>query len=285
MSNQPELGTGQDIWESMVKPRRETPRSLVSQALLTLQLTDRLPRDGSEAVATWPGVSVAVRLDRDAGNGLAGTAVIGYHLQTARETLAVEYHPAQHADPFEGCVSLTPAGSATEEGFCFHSLGLPVNKRQALADAFACHAAARAFTAMLDEAAVARRLVTELQEAQSTLNLAPLWLHLWPGLVWHDVFEVPLTGKRAALLRLFLLEAGRNSPVKAALEAQLAEETARRIADPDPDHATLARLVGRTADLDLHPDWWAAQNALWERRPWTGKTADLARALGFAVQA
>ena len=234
-------------------------------------------------MADWPGVSVAVRLALAAGNGLTGTAVIGYHLETARETLAVDYHPASSADPFEGCVSLTPAGGGTEEGFCFHSLGLPVNKRQALADAFARRAEERAFAAMLADAAVGRRLVTELQEAQSTLNLAPLWLHLWPGLVWHDVFEVPLIGKRAALLRLFLLEAGRNSPVKAALEARLADEAARRIAAPDPDHATLARLVGRAADLDLHPDWWAAQNALWQRRPWAGKTAELARALGFAV--
>ena len=47
-------GTGRDIWESMVKPRRETPRSLVSQALLSLALTDRLPMDGSEATADWP---------------------------------------------------------------------------------------------------------------------------------------------------------------------------------------------------------------------------------------
>jgi hypothetical protein len=75
----PEMGTGRDIWESMVKPRRETPRSLVSQALLSLALTDRLPMDGSEATADWPGVSVAVRLARQpAGNGLTGTAVIGY---------------------------------------------------------------------------------------------------------------------------------------------------------------------------------------------------------------
>ena len=283
VSNMPEMGTGRDIWESMVKPRRETPRSLVSQALLSLALTDRLPVDGSEATADWPGVSVAVRLTRQtAGNGLTGTAVIGYHLETARQTLAVEFHPAKGPDPFDGCVSLTPEGGDTEEGFCFQSLGLPVNKRQSLADAFARKAEETAFTAMLAQAAIGRRLVTELQEAQSTLNLAPLWLHLWPGLVWHDVFEVPLTGKRAALLRLFLLEAGRNSPVKNALEARLSDAMAQRIAGPDPDCATLTRLVARARELDLHPDWWPAQNALWERRPWAGKAAELAKALGFA---
>ena len=135
---------------------------------------------------------------------------------------------------------------------------------------------------MLGHAATGRRLVTELQEAQTTFNLAPLWLHLWPGLVWQDVFGVPLPKKRAALLRLFLLEAGRNSPVRAALEARLSAEAARRLTEPDPDFAALVRLVGRAEDLDLHPDWWPAQNALWERRPLAGKAAELGRALGLA---
>lgn len=283
VSNMPEMGTGRDIWETMVRPRRETPRSLLAQALLTLELEDRIPRDGSAAAAVWPGVTVTVALSEATPGSLAGTAVIGYHLETARQMLAIGYHPTSGADPFEGCVTMEPEGSDIEEGFCFASVGLPVNKRQALADAFARHAEETAFAAMLTSAATGRRLVTELQEAQSTLNLAPLWLHLWPGLVWHDIFGLPLPEKRAALLRLFLLEAGRNSPVKAALEARLSAAAARRITDPDPDFAALIRLVGRAVSLDLHPDWWAAQNALWEKRPWAGKAAALARALGFVA--
>ena len=57
----------------------------------------------------------------------------------------------------------------------------------------------------------------------------------------------------------------------------------RCITRPDPDAGLLARLVHHTADLDVRPDWWAAQNALWERRPFAGAMVDLARALGFAV--
>ena len=281
-SNDPEMGSGRDIWDNLVRPRREIPKSLVSQALLQLTLEDRLPAAGESAVAVWPGVTVAVRLDDPEDDARPGTARIRYSLETAVEALAIRYRPSPNADPFDGCVSLTPASGA-EEGFCLRDVGLPVNKRQSLADAFARHAEETAFAAMLAQAATARKLITELQEAQHTINLAPLWLHLWPGLVWHDVFDLPLAPKRAALLRLFLLEAGKDSPVKAALEARLAAETARRVAEPDPDWQQLARLVQRAVDLELHPDWWAAQNALWERRPFAGGTATLAKALGFAV--
>lgn len=281
VSNDPAMGTGRDIWETMVRPRRETQRSLVAQALLTLELEERLPRDGSRAEASWPGVGVVVSLTQTAPNVLAGTAVIGYRLETARQTLAVTYHPSADGDPFQGCVAMTPE-SGIEEGYSFNDVGLPVNKRQSLANAFARHAEETSFVAMLAQAATGRRLITELQEAQTTLNLAPLWLHLWPGLVWHDVFGLPLAEKKAALLRMFLLEAGHNSPVKAALEARLAAETARMLAGPDPDFAALVRLIGRAKALDLHPDWWAAQNALWERRPLAGQAAELGRVLGFA---
>ncbi len=282
VSNDPEMGTGRDIWEKLVRPRRETPRSLVVQALMTLALEDRLPAGGESAVAAWPGVSVTVNLEAPAGGVRTGAAIIRYALETASEDYAIAFRPSRSADPFEGCVTMSPVGGGVEEGVCFGTAGLPVNKRQALADAFARRAEAVWFETTLGRAATARRLVTELQEAQDTLNLAPLWLHLWPGLVWHDVFELPLPGRRAALLRLFLLEAGRNSPVKAALEARLAAEMTRRITRPDPDALGLARLVARCADLDLHPDWWAAQNALWQLRPFRGTMAELARALGFA---
>ena len=280
-SNDPAMGTGRDIWDTMVRPRRETPKTLITQGLLTLSLEDRLPAGGDAAVAAWPGVAVTVRLDDQTGDARTGTASIRYHLETATEDFAITFRPAPAADPFDGCVTLEPAAGGPEEGVCFQNVGLPVNKRQSLADAFARHAEAVFFKAMLAQAATARRLVTELQEAQDTINLAPQWLHLWPGLVWHEVFELPLPEKRAALLRLFLLEAGRNSPVKAALEARLGAEMVRCITRPDPDAGLLARLVHHTADLDVRPDWWAAQNALWERRPFAGAMVDLARALGF----
>ena len=281
-SNDPEMGSGADIWEHMVRPRRETPKSLVTQALVTLSLEDRLPTAGDRATADWPGVSVTVRLDDPEAGQRPGEVSIRYALETATEDFAVSFRPSPTPDPFDGCVTMVAAGGGPEEGVCFRDVGLPVNKRQSLADAFARHAEEGYFAGVLVQAATARRLVTELQEAQTTLNLAPLWLHLWPGLLWHEVFDLPLPDKREALLRLFLREAGHNSPVKAALEARLAAETARRIAAPDPDCRKLAKLVARCNDLDLHPDWWAAQNALWERRPFAGTAAELARALGFA---
>ena len=283
VSNEPAMGTGRDIWERLARPRRETPKTLVTQALLTLALEDRLPSGGSQAVAAWPGVDVAVRLDDPAGQIVQGTASIRYRLETASDDYVLTFTPSVTPDPFQGCATIQPAAGGLEEGFCFATAGLPVNKRQALADAFTRHAEAVFFSNNLTQAAIARSLVTERQEAQNTINLAPLLLPLWPGLLWHDVFELPLPAKRRELLHLFLKHTGHDSPVKAALEARIAAEAARLVSRPDPDWQLLARLVRHCADLDLHPDWWAAQNALWERRPFTGSAKELAQALGFAV--
>ncbi|MHC1791303.1 DUF3536 domain-containing protein [Solidesulfovibrio sp.] len=283
VSNEPAMGTGRDIWENLARPRRETPKTLITQALLTLALEDRLPAGGSKAVASWPGVDVAVGLDDATGATISGTASITYRLETAADVFALTFTPTATADPFQGCASIQPAGGGPEEGFCFHAVGLPVNKRQALADVFTRHAEAVFFVNNLAQAAVARSLVTERQEAQQTINLAPLLLPLWPGLVWLEVFELPLSEKRRELLHVFLNKVGADSPLKAALEARLAAETARLIERPDPDWQLLARLVQHAAALDLHPDWWAAQNALWERRPFAGSARELAGALGFAV--
>ncbi|OLN25483.1 Alpha-amylase/alpha-mannosidase [Desulfovibrio sp. DV] len=284
VSNEPAMGTGRDIWDNLAKPRRETPKSLITQALVTLALEDRLPAGGHDATVFWPGVDVTIRLEDATGETTSGTASILYRLETAADTFALTYTtPKAAADPFQGCASIQPATGGPEEGFCFQSVGLPVNKRQALADAFTRYAEAAFFANNLTQAAIARSLVTERQEAQNTINLAPLLLPLWPGLIWHEVFDLPLPEKRRELLHLFLKNTGHDSPVKAALEARLAAETARLISRPDPDWQLLARLIKHAADLDLHPDWWAAQNALWERRPFVGSARDLAAALGFAV--
>jgi hypothetical protein len=283
-SNDPALGSGRDIWENMARPRRETPKSLIAQALLTLTLEDRLPASGNEALAMWPGVDVAVRLDDAApGQYVTGSAAIRYRFETAADRYALTFTPSATADPFQGCAAIQPAGGGVEEGFCFAALGLPVNKRQALADACTRHAEHVFFAANLTQAALARSLVTERQEAQNTLTLAPQLLHLWPGLVWLEVFELPLAEKKRELLHLFLKQTGQNSPVKAALEARIAAEAARHVGRPDPDWQMLARMIRHVASLDLHPDWWAAQNALWQRRPFAGPARELAEALGFAV--
>jgi len=283
VSNEPAMGTGRDIWNNLAKPRRETPKTLVAQALLTLALENRLPAGGREGAVSWPGVDVSIRLEDAAGDTISGAASILYRLETAADVFALTYTPSPGADPFQGCATIQPANGGAAEGCTFQTVGLPVNKRQALADAFTRHAEAGFFADNLAQAAVARLLVTELQEAQQTITLAPLLLPLWPGLIWHEVFELPLPEKRRELLQLFLKHTGHDSPVKAALEARLAAETARLISRPDPDWQLLARLIAHAADLDLHPDWWAAQNALWERRPFTGSARELATALGFAV--
>jgi len=111
VSNEPDKGTGRDIWETMVRPRRETPRSLLAQALLTLELEERLPHDGSRAVAAWPGVSVAVSLTETApgrglllrGRGPAGqqAPVPGRRLRPPRRRNAFRHHaaPGRHRPP------------------------------------------------------------------------------------------------------------------------------------------------------------------------------------------
>lgn len=282
-SNIPEMGTGKDIWENQVKPRRETWRTLLTQAAMRLWAEGRLPRPGEAAEVAWPGVTVRVGLTEEEHGARPGRAVARWGLETAEEAFSLELRCGCGPDPFQNGLTFTPERKGGfEEGVVFEDAGLPQNKRQALADAWIRRVEAESWSRLLDEAVSGIRLVTELQEAQNTLTLAQYWNGHWAAMAWLYVWGIDLAPEREALLLAFLREAGAGHPGRVRLIERIAAQAAALLRMPGPDYAKLCALAERCAKADVGVDWWPVQNIIWKRGLHTGKGRKLAALVHFA---
>jgi hypothetical protein len=276
-SNLPELGNGKTIWRAMVLPRLETPATLAGQAALTLLAEGRFPAEGENAEVAWPGASVTVsRMNKQgAGKAVKAKAAVGMRLESGRESVGLSLPAELPRDLFEAPIQAEVNG----EMLIFHGRAMPWNKRQAIADAFAATTEQAQWNMAADLAATGIRLIPELQEAQETLTLAPLWVGLWPLLAWAHVQGETLAPGRSALLVTFLRRTGQGNPAKDALHSRIEADLAARLSA----FALVADMIERAREIGLTPDVWALQNALWSMRPLPAGAAGLAALLGLAV--
>ncbi|MBI4805452.1 MAG: DUF3536 domain-containing protein [Desulfovibrio sp.] len=292
-SNLPELGDGKNVWRTMVVPRRETEASLTAQALLTLWAEKRLPARGKTAQACWPGVSVTIK----ASSPTEGTASISWALESGVDEVrwtwdapTTGHHPGATADgataglpalvdPLNIPVTVRgPGGDAT-----FIPRELPVNKRQALADAFAVQASDNLWIQAVERMSCGANLITEIQEAQTTMTLAPRWAGMWDSLSWAYVWGLDLSPKQRELLLTFLRQSTGSGFERNDLMERVNALALAETASSSPDWEGLSRMVRRVRELGLPEDWWAVQNLIWDRRLHTGEGRSFASLIGFAV--
>jgi len=321
-SNLAEYGDGEAIWRLLVKPRQESEASLTAQALLTLWAGDRMPGPGLSARASWPGVSVTVTASSDTegtaaiswaletgadvveyswtppgpgghatGGGASGPEVAptgtGGAVQAGSSGSHAPGTPgvgriadvARHRDPLAAPVIVRGPGGEHS----FIPRGLPVNKRQALADAFATRASQVLWEMASARMATVAHLVTELQEAQSTLTLAPQWAGMWAELTWTYLWGLDVTGKRRDLLLTFLHQCSGCGYERTGLMERVNALALAEAASPSPDWEGLARMVRRARTLGLPEDWWAVQNLIWDKSLHKGDGRVFAELIGFAV--
>ena len=274
-SNLPEYGNAEVIWRTMVAPRRESEASLAAQALLTLHLEERFPEPERGACVTWPGVGVEVA----AQSPSSGTARISWALESGADEARWEWRrPSGGEDPLLRPLSVEGALGPEE----FLPAVLPVNKRQALADAWALHASEKAWECALASMNQGAHLVAELQEAQTTLTLAPLWAGMWQQLAWAYLWGLDLSPKQGDLLRVFLAQASGSGWERDGLMERVRRRTLQEICTGLPDWEALCRMVLRVRELNLPENWWEAQNALWEGSLHAGAGSAFAQLIGFA---
>lgn len=276
-SNLAEYGNAEGVWRMLVQPRKESEASLTAQALLTLWGEERLPAPGQTAQAAWPGVSVAVTAE----TATAGTAAISWSLESGVDTVRYQWTPpsdAQH-DPLAAVVTVTGPGGETR----FTPGDLPVNKRQALADAFAIRASDAVWEAAASRMRFGVHLVTEHQEAQTTMTLAPRWAGMWASLAWSWLWGLDLPAKRRELLLTFLRQSSGCGYERAGLVERVTARTLNEVSSPAPDWAALERMVKRLRELGLPEEWWAVQNLIWDNKLHLGEGRAFAALLGFAV--
>ena len=292
VSNDPEIGDGEVLWNTLVKPRQESTASLTAQALLTLWAEDRLPAGGENATVSWPAVAVTVTSGTSAqgngpdeihGDGLdetTGRVSISWTLEAGRTEAAYSWIRADADNPMITTVYTdSPDGRLT-----FVPSALPMNKRQAIADAFARRASDALWNEAAARAAAGINLVTELQEGQSTMTLAPQWAGMWSALAWRWLWGLAVTGKRRDLLIRFLRQSSCSGYEQAALMERILARAVQEAASEAPNWDQLCTLVRRARDLNLsEAQWWPLQNLLWDKNLHKGQGRALAQLLGFAV--
>jgi hypothetical protein len=260
---------------------------------LTLWAEERLPARGKTAPVVWPGVAVAVK----ATSATGGTASIAWALESGADEVrwtwsapAFGPHPESPGDgsasrlpvlvdPLNIPVTVSGSGGDTT----FIPRELPLNKRQALADAFAVQASGTLWEQTLKRMGCGGNMVTEPQEAQTTMTRAPRWAEMWASLAWEYVWGLDLTNKRRDLLVAFLRQSNGSSYERIGLMERVNELALMETASAAPNWEGLGLMVRRVRELGLPEDWWAVQNLIWDKRLHTGDGRAFAALIGFAV--
>ncbi len=296
MSNMPELGSGKELYESAVRPRRESVASLGVQALLSLQFEERGPTPAPASV-TWPGVRVELWSDKEASPQAEATAplegglALAWVLEHQEERFRWRWEPDAQGDPLGGRFTVVPAGESLDGRSAYRPADLPWNKLQALNLTLAAAVEARDWEVLERRLRPCPQLFLPFQEAQQTQNQEVHWRRLWPVLAWLYVkgLDLPRGGRISGVrsgglesLAQFLAAQARNRPDTEALSRRIAAHVLELLAGEPPLWESALRMVERTQALELAVDWWGVQNRVRELDP-KGKAGRAAQALAERV--
>jgi len=289
-SNQHEYGTGKDVLESDVLPRRDDPAALCLMAWLLLNSENRGPRPGAPSTYVWPEVSVELIADTEQPDGSRqGTAII----RTSHERMGTRYSwrivPASQArEPgsafipmIEAAMTVRPEGGAHDQ-----SITRKVGElSQPLSDMLLSACLENRERAMNPElqatAGHAASLIRPWREAQHDIPRPEFWIGFMPYMGVEYMINDTLSPEQRTQLEAIL---SLHLPVRAkALTQNLIR---RHLLDAleTPGHGrddqTLAGWAGRVRRIMPDMDWWAVQNSVWELG--REKYPALAEELGFA---
>lgn len=274
-SNDPTLGSGFDLWNQEVRPRRESSETILAQALLRLWAEGRLPAPGAAANAEWPGLNVAVTMGKqDEHGGHSGTASIKWARETGADELSWTWEQPQGGDPLAGCVRVGDTGAR-----CIPAAYIPWGKRQALALAWVRRVEAEAWRSEVAESRLGAHLFLPFREAQVTQTGAECWDRLWSPLIWQWIMG-EVTASRDFLA--FLQERGREHPERTLLARRVGLALLELLDAPEPDCAAVRLVLERAAGVGLAPNLFDAQNLYWTKLRGVPAAAQAGLALGFA---
>ncbi len=302
-SNFPDLGSGKDLYESFVRPRREHPASLAAQALLSLEFQGRALGDAPEEVA-WPGVRVSLRKEKTltSGNGggasadvLEGGLSLAWTLEHEEDVYLWRWEK-NGPDPLQGRFFVSPVEGSPKDAPGFSPLDLPWNKLQSLALIMAENVASLRGAGREERLRTAAGYVfLPYQESQDTQNQEPLWRALWPAMAWRYALGEGLPendehdGVRSGGVRsleVFLKRTGAGHPDRMLVGESVVRHVLDLLAASPPQWECALDIVSRANAIELRPDWWPVQNRLWEMEvPALGDKPgkELADAMGFRM--
>jgi len=277
-SNDPSLGDGRDLWTHEVRPRRESPETILAQALILMWAEERLPEPGGEASMHWPGLSAHIEVTEAGGpNGPghhAGRASIRWARESACDDYAWTWELPQGGDPLAGCIRV-----GADAAKCIPAAYIPWGKRQALALAWVRHAEAGQWGRQVEQTRLGAHLFLPYREAQTTQTAAERWDRMWSALCWQWIMG-EVSASRDFLA--FLTGRGKDHPERELLTNRVGRDVAGLLEQDHPDCHRLRQILQRAATVGVTPDLREAQNLYWERFRDNPAAAEAGLALGFA---
>lgn len=281
-SNMPDLGTGADLWKSLVAPRREGPDSLVAQAFMRLHAEGKKLGARPQKVV-WQGVSVSLSRESSGpasekgqtakdGQQIKGKAAIAWNLEHEEDNYSWEFHPHPSGDLLRGGFKVAVNSAAVVKAKPFIADELSWNKLQALSLAQVESAFESAWQDQEGRLRQVARLAMPWQESQVTQNLLPLWRRQWPVIAWlfiqgealpEEVAPVRQGGLRN--LQELLKEVGREHPDRELVGNRVAAYVLELLDEAPPLWESALQIVQRAKAIELEIDWWPVQNRLWAK--------------------
>lgn len=263
---------GDELFLGQVLPRRETPASLIIQALLTLwaRTPGDFPLEPTEIL--WPNVHVGLHFEPFAKeNTVVGTATLSDAAHPGGKTVEFEFTFDPGGNPLESSVRCSGGGS------WFNARDLAWSKRQALALTWARAVAAKAWKQDLVYLETGRHLILDFTVYQHDQNLATIWGPACPALAW-----MWITGKAHGwAIKTFLLNHAKAYGTKARIQEYVTARALQLIDGETPDWEALAEVVTKGKEICPDLEWWDVQNRVWELEPKAGPGQNAAKLLGF----
>jgi hypothetical protein len=247
-SNVPHKGTGKEIWHRDVLPRKADPLHLAAMQILSGWPDP--PGDGQSAGRNTPEITFS---DQATGPDNALRGSVRWHIpldgESGREPFTVPAAP-----------SLPRAEVRFESGATVSLRDLDRRKQREVLHRGAEQREATLWRVLVDQAATLGETFLDFEEGQNVPQSRTG--ALLPGLLWVWLREeVHLDRDDLDAMAAIVRD---NPALSAMLETRVAAEVNTLLRTSSPDWPRLARILGRTNLLGLHPDWWTAQNLLWE---------------------
>lgn len=268
---------GKELYLQRVLPRRESPESIISQALLTLWVRGRIGMPNADTTAHWPGVSVHVTF-RDAPGTLnaAGTATIS-RSGGRQSTYSWVWERSTSERPLECKVELIDASGATTASFT--PANLPWNKKQALSLVWMNALEGKSWKRQLLRVLPGLHLIQPWTESQATQNAAWQWGRYWSVLAWA---AITAEGAIPENLTDFLASYEAGDSDRQAFATRLIAEVMAKLSGNTPDCRKAAEILQKGKEIYSALDVWQVQNKVWlldTRHEGLGELADI---VGFA---
>ncbi|MBI9111430.1 DUF3536 domain-containing protein [Maridesulfovibrio ferrireducens] len=274
-SNEERYGSGVDLWNSKIKPQKDTSGSLIAQGLIRLSAEGAFPVPGEEGRVDWPGASVSITLESNLGSRLKGEAAIRWSLESAVNTYKWEW--TKEPSVISGEVQIKGIKNGYSEVFKLDQLSW--KKRQSLSMAWVKRVSDNSWDRkLLPVIEYGPDIFLGYEDYQSTQIWVQKWKELWSPLVWTYLFTDVLACDD---FMAFIKETGRDHPDSAALTERMSITLCDMLHNQVFMWDKVVEVLRKAKTIEFSLNIWKLQNCYWDKAQNGTVSAELSELLGF----